>query len=282
MTPRCVWLWNRVSLFWWKFCSFFFFKDGDTHACPCVSRRTSVAYLAVMTSWWGTRDTGFYTRNNRKSSHCTGALPLIDSQLNVWLVTNNRLAVARAAHCEVGELVTDGKLICYRVCLISLFPFHSFFPLYPLGSFPETKPPFFLLHCYKVALQCSSCLKVHLCVDQMRAGSNRRPLPAVCVACTFLAGTGIWLPPLPVPFWSLRVCVCQCGSWSGILNAVYSCCGWLVKARYGRQLVIRLIMLPLCEVGVMWLLSAVHIVLLGGNLSRLNVLNVVRDVLLNA
>lgn len=105
-----------------------------------------------MTSWWGTRDTGFYTRNNRKSSHCTGALPLIDSQLNVWLVTNNRLAVARAAHCEVGELVTDGKLICYRVCLISLFPFHSFFPLYPLGSFPETKPPFFLLHCYKVAL----------------------------------------------------------------------------------------------------------------------------------
>lgn len=150
-----------------------------------------------MTSWWGTTDTGFYTRNNRKSSHCTGALPLIDSQLNVWLVTNNRLAVARAAHCEVGELVTDGKLICYRVCLISLFPFHSFFPLYPLGSFPETKPPFFLLHCYKVALQCSSCLKVHLCVDQMRAGSNRRPLPAVCVACTFLAGTGIWLPPPP-------------------------------------------------------------------------------------
>lgn len=142
MTPRCVWLWNRVSLFWWKFCPyFFFFKDGDTHACPCVSRRTSVAYLAVMTSWWGTRDTGFYTRNNRKSSHCTGALPLIDSQLNVWLVTNNRLAVARAAHCEVGELVTDGKLICYRVCLISLFPFHSFFSSLSLRQLSRDQTP---------------------------------------------------------------------------------------------------------------------------------------------
>lgn len=155
-----------------------------------------------MTSWWGTRDTGFYTRNNRKSSHCTGALPLIDSQLNVWLVTNNRLAVARAAHCEVGELVTDAMANWFVIeCVWSLSsPFTLFSPLYPLGSFPETKPPFFLLHCYKVALQCSSCLKVHLCVDQMRAGSNRRPLPAVCVACTFLEGTGIWLPPSPYHF----------------------------------------------------------------------------------
>lgn len=236
-----------------------------------------------MTSWWGTRDTGFYTRNNRKSSHCTGALPLIDSQLNVWLVTNNRLAVARAAHCEVGELVTDAMANWFVIeCVWSLSSPFTLFSSLPLRQLSRDQTPLLSPSLLKVALQCSSCLKVHLCVDQMRAGSNRRPLPAVCVACTFLAGTGIWLPPLPVPFWSLRVCVCQCGSWSGILNAVYSCCGWLVKARYGRQLVIRLIMLPLCEVGVMWLLSAVHIVLRGGNLSRLNVLNVVRDVLRNA
>lgn len=86
-----------------------------------------------------------------------------------------------------------------------------------------------------------------------------------------------------VPFCSPHVCVCQCGSWSGILSAVYSCCGWLVKARSGRQLVIRLIMLPFpCEVGLMWLLSAIYIVLQGENLSWVNVLNVVRDVLHNA
>lgn len=84
------------------------------------------------------------------------------------------------------------------------------------------------------------------------------------------------------PFCSLHIGVCQCGLWSGILNAVYSCCGWVAKARYGRQLVIRLIMLPFGEVGLMWLLSAVYIVLQGENLSWLNVLNVVRVVLHNA
>lgn len=87
-----------------------------------------------------------------------------------------------------------------------------------------------------------------------------------------------------VAFCSAHVRVCQCGSWCGILSAVYSCCGWLVKARCGRQLVIRLIMLPFlpCEVGLMWLLSAIYIVLRGENLSWVNVLNVVRDVLHNA
>lgn len=79
-----------------------------------------------------------------------------------------------------------------------------------------------------------------------------------------------------------RFRVCQCGSWCGILSAVYSCCGWLVKARNGRQLVIRLIMLPLCEVGPNVVIVSDLYCPQEENLLRLNVLNVVRDVLHNA
>lgn len=236
-----------------------------------------------MTSWWGTRDTGFYTRNNRKSSHCTGALPLIDSQLNVWLVTNNRLAVARAAHCEVGELVTDAMANWFVIeCVWSLSSPFTLFSSLSLRQLSRDQTPLL-----SPSLLQGSATVFIMPQSPPARWSNESWLKSETLACRlcrvyFFRRHRYLIAPLPVPFWSLRVCVCQCGSWSGILNAVYSCCGWLVKARYGRQLVIRLIMLPLCEVGVMWLLSAVHIVLLGGNLSRLNVLNVVRDVLLNA
>lgn len=96
------------------------FLDGDTLARPCVSRRTSVAHLAVMTSW---RGPGTLVLNLETSLNPVPTVrpQLIDRQRDVWLVTNNRLAVARVAYCEVGNRC-NGKLICYRDCLISLPP----------------------------------------------------------------------------------------------------------------------------------------------------------------
>lgn len=123
----------------------------------------------------------------------------------------------------------------------------------------------------------------------VRGSEESWPDPGSCLSRVYFWARSLCLslvvPPSlrdAVPCCFLHICVCQCGSWSGILSAVYSCCGGVAKARYGRQLVIRLIMLPFSEVGLMWLLSALYNVVQRGNLPWLNVLNVVRDVLHNA
>lgn len=196
------------------------------------------------------------------------------------MVTNNRLAVARAAYCEVGNRC-NGKLICYRDCLISLFPLSLFFS----SSFrrrcadPASLP---VLNCAEPESECSACLEPS---PPVRGSEESWPDSGSCLSRVHFWARSL-SPVVPLggaePLCFLHVCVCQCGSWCGILSAVCSCCGWVAKARYGRQLVIRLIMLPLSEVGLMWVLSARYNVVRRENLSWLNVLNVVRDVLHNA
>lgn len=177
-----------------------------------------------------------------------------------WLPIN-RLAEARVARCEVGNRC-NGKLICYRDCLISLslsLPAFTLVPLYPLGTVLSV-----YLSCF-LPVNCTEAVFERLNLPQNKSPPVRRPgeswlesardsgsCPSRVYFFFFFflifqlsvswSSSPLFrnaVPPTP-PY----ICVCQCGSWSGILNAVYSCCGWVAKARYGRQLVIRLIMLP--------------------------------------
>lgn len=176
-----------------------------------------------------------------------------------WLPIN-RLAEARVARCEVGNRC-NGKLICYRDCLISLSlssRFHSCSslsfrhrPLCLSIMLPSRELHGGGVWAFKPASkQKSTCASTR--GELAWIGERFWQLSVSCILFFFFflifqlsvswSSSPLFrnaVPPTP-PY----ICVCQCGSWSGILNAVYSCCGWVAKARYGRQLVIRLIMLP--------------------------------------
>lgn len=87
-----------------------------------------------------------------------------------WLPIN-RLAEARVARCEVGNRC-NGKLICYRDCLISLslsLPAFTLVPLYPLGTVLSV-----YLSCF-LPVNCTEAVFERLNLPQNKSPPVRRP-----------------------------------------------------------------------------------------------------------